>query len=212
MNYLFHLLVDLAMYSILAMSLNLVVGYCGLLTLAHAAYFALGGYAYALASLTLGWGFIPAALLGMAVAAFLSLAVSLPAWRFKGDFFVLISLAAQALMYSVLNNWNSTGADVGTLKNLTNGPFGIAAIPRPAILGIQLDTLGGICALAIALAALVGAVLWLLVRSPWGRLLKCMRDYELALRSLGKNTRRAKVEVFAVSCGISALAGSLYAS
>ena len=60
MNYLFHLLIYFDIYVIIALSLNLVVGYCGMLTLAHAGYFAVGGYAYALATLRLGWDFIPA--------------------------------------------------------------------------------------------------------------------------------------------------------
>ena len=81
MNYLLHLQIFSNIYVIVAMSLNLVVGYCGLLTLAHAGYFAIGAYTYALATLTFGCGFIWAALLAVCVAAFLSLAVSLPAWR-----------------------------------------------------------------------------------------------------------------------------------
>ena len=60
MNYLLHLLVYFDIYLIVALSLNLVVGYCGLLTLAHAGFYAVGGYAYALLSIKLGWGFMPA--------------------------------------------------------------------------------------------------------------------------------------------------------
>jgi len=77
MNYLLHLLIYFNIYATVAMSLNLVTGYCGLLTLAHAGYFALGSYAYALTSIKLGWGFIPATAMGVAVAMVLSLAVGL---------------------------------------------------------------------------------------------------------------------------------------
>jgi hypothetical protein len=74
------------------MSLNMIVGYCGLLSLAQAGYFAVGSYVYALAALKLGLGFLPALILAIGVAALLSLALSLPAWRFKGDSFVMVSL------------------------------------------------------------------------------------------------------------------------
>src|SRR3989442_328935 len=135
MNYAFHLLVYLSIYSIVSLSLNLVVGYCGLLSLAHAGYFALGCYTYALATMKLGWGWLPAAALGVAVAALLSLAISLPARRFKGDFFVLMSLAVQAGLLSLFINWGSQDAELGTWRNLTNGPFGIAGIPKPVVFG-----------------------------------------------------------------------------
>lgn len=141
MNYLLHLFIYLCIYGILAMSLNLVVGYCGLMTLAHAAYFAVGAYAYSLLSLTLHWDFVSATLAGMLIAMVLSLTVSLPAWRFKGDLFVMVSLAVQALMFSLLQNLDSPGAPLGSWQNLTNGSFGISGIPKPAFVGFQADTL-----------------------------------------------------------------------
>src|SRR4051794_20212440 len=122
MDYLLHLIVYLGIYLIVALSLNLVVGYCGLLTLAHAGYYAIGGYAYAIISLKLGWDFIPAACAGALLAAALSLAVSLPSWRLRGDFFVLASLAAQTLIAAVLINWFNPGVPLGSWANLTNGP------------------------------------------------------------------------------------------
>ena len=212
MNYLLHLLIFFNIYVIVAMSLNLVVGYCGLLTLAHAGYFAVGAYTYALATLTFGCGFICAALLAVCVAAVLSLALSLPAWRFKGDFFVMISLAIQALIFSLLYNWFVPNGPPGTWSNLTNGPFGLASISKPAIAGITLTSIGGIAVLSSLLALLVAAFVWMLVFSPWGRLLKAMRDDELAVRGLGKNTRLAKTQVMAIACGLAGLAGAIYSS
>lgn len=212
MNYIAHLLIYFSIYAILAMSLNLVTGYCGLISLAHAAYFAIGAYAYALGTITLGIGFIPAMLLGITVACLLSLAVSVPAWRFKGDFFILVSLVVQALVFGALFNWRSSASELGTWANLTNGPFGISGIPRPVIAGYAFDTMGSMCVLSLAIAAGCGVVCWLLVRSPWGRLLKAMRDDELAAKGLGKNTRLAKVHAFAFACGLAAVAGAIYAS
>jgi branched-chain amino acid transport system permease protein len=211
MNYILHLLIYFCIYAICALSLNLVIGYCGLLTLAHASYFAIGAYSYAILSLH-GWGFLPALAAAVGIAAVLSLIVSLPAWRFRGDNFVLMSLAAQTLIFSLLHNWYQPQANPGTLRNLTNGPFGLAGIPRPATLGIQLDTIGSMSVLTVVLAAICALVVWRLQSSPWGRLLQCMRDDELALRGLGKNVRRAKLEAFAISCALVAVAGVLYAS
>lgn len=212
MNYLLHLVIYFNIYVIVALSLNLVVGYCGLLTLAHSGYFAIGAYTYALATLKLGLGFIPAATLAIAVAAVLSLAVSLPAWRFKGDFFVMISLAVQTLVFSLLHNWFSPDAQPGTWANLTNGPYGLSGISKPAIGSIKFATVGSIAALSTMLALLAGLLIWLFVGSPWGRLLKAMRDDELAARGLGKNTRLAKVQAMAIACGLAALAGAIYSS
>lgn len=212
MNYLLHLVIYFNIYVIVALSLNLVVGYCGLLTLAHSGYFAIGAYTYALATLKLGFGFIPAATLAIAVAAVLSLAVSLPAWRFKGDFFVMISLAVQTLVFSLLHNWFSPGAQPGTWANLTNGPYGLSGISKPAIGSIKFATVGSIAALSTMLALLAGLLIWFFVGSPWGRLLKAMRDDELAARGLGKNTRLAKVQAMAIACGLAALAGAIYSS
>jgi branched-chain amino acid transport system permease protein len=210
-NYLLHLLVYFDIYLIVTLSLNLVVGYCGLLTLAHAGYYAVGGYTYALLSLNLGWGFVPAAIAGAALAGILSLAVSLPSWRLRGDFFVLVSLAVQALIFSALYNWYSPDAPLGSWRNLTNGPLGITGIPRPDVFGWKVVTPVGMVLFASVAAGLCAFVLWRLQSSPWGRLLLSMREDELATRGLGKNTRLAKVQAFAVSSALVAISGALYA-
>jgi len=199
-------------YVIVALSLNMVVGYCGLLTLAHAGYFAIGSYAYALLSLKLGWGFVPSVIVGAGIAAILSLAVSLPAWRLKGDFFIIVSLALQALVFSAIYNWADPGASPGTWLNLTNGPYGLTGVAKPAIFGIKFATIGCIAVVSLVLTALCLLVGWALLRSPWGRVLQSMRDDELAARGLGKNVRRFKVEAFAIACGMVAVAGAIYAS
>ena len=212
MNYFFHLTIYLCIYAIIAMSLNMVVGYSGLLTLAQAGYFAIGSYTYALATLKFGWGFLPALALGVAVASLLSLAVSLPAWRLKGDFFVMASLAVQALIFGMANNWSSTEAPFGTWKNLTNGPAGLVSVPKPAIFGIEFATVGRVALLSLVVAGVCMVLGWAWLASPWGRVLQVMRDDELAARGLGKNVRLLKIQVLAVACGMSAVGGVIYAS
>jgi branched-chain amino acid transport system permease protein len=211
MTYFIQVLIYFCIFAIAALSLNLIIGYCGLLTLAHAVYFAIGAYSYAILSLY-GWSFLPALLAAVIISSVLSLIISLPAWRFRGDNFVLMSLAAQTFFFSLLYNWYHPHAEPGTLKNLTNGPFGLAGISRPDIISIILDTNGYILGLTFALVLICALVVWRLQSAPWGRLLQCMRDDELALRGLGKNVRLAKLEAFAFSCGLVAVAGVLYAS
>ncbi len=212
MNYVIHLLIYFEIYAIVALSLNLVVGYCGMLTLAHAAYFAIGGYVYALLVITLGFSFFQALLVAVLVAGVLSLAVSLPAWRLRGDFFVLASMAVQVLVFTGIYNWFDPNFPIGTFRNLTNGSFGISGIPKAEIMGWQLSSPQRFFCLATVALLLCGFIVWRLQSSPWGRLLVSMRDDELAARGLGKNTRLLKVQAIAISSGLVAISGALYAA
>lgn len=210
MNYFFHLLIYFDVYIMVALSLNLIVGFCGMLTLAHAAYFTVGGYAYGIVASRLGLGFFPSILIAAFVAAILSLAVSLPSWRLNGDFFVLSSLAVQTLILSAIQNWYSPLSPIGSWGNLTNGPFGISGIPHPFILGLSFDTPPKYSLLATFIVIACISMIWRLKSSPWGRLLLSMRDDELATRGLGKDTRLLKVQAIAFACAFVAIAGVVY--
>jgi branched-chain amino acid transport system permease protein len=212
MGYLIHLLIYFDIYAIVALSLNLLVGYAGLLTFAHAGYFAVGAYTYALLSVVGGFGVRPASLVAVLIAAFLSLAISLPSWRLKGDFFILVSLSVQTFFFSLYYNWTKAGAPLGSWSNLTNGPFGITNIPKPAILGFRITDPGHFLVFATCIALLCAFVCWRLQASPWGRLLISMREDELACRGLGKNTRLLKVQTLALSSAFVAMAGTIYAA
>lgn len=212
MSYLFHLLVAFSIAAMLAMSINLIVGYCGRVTLAHASFMAIGAYAYALISLKLGWSFLPAAAVAAFVAAAASLFLSLPAKRFKGDQFFLLTLVVQVVVFSVARNWVSPHAPIGSLENLTNGPYGIAGVPRPRILGFTFTSGWSRSILALTIAAGCAGLCWVVLSAPLGRLLKAARDDELAARSLGKDVDKAFARAFALSCGIAGAAGAIYAS
>lgn len=211
MELIYHLIIYLNIYIILALSLNLIVGYSGMLNFSHIAFYTVGAYSYAILSLKLGLGFLPAALVGFLIAMLLSLGLSLPAWKLKGDYFVMISLAVQVLIFSMINNWQSPGSPLGTFRNLTNGPHGILNIPDIAIFGIQFESKGSVALLSTILAGIFCLVIWLLISSPWGRLLKIVRDDELAARGLGKNVRLAKIQVVAIGSGFAAVSGALFA-
>ena len=196
-DYLLHVLCLFGIYAIAAMSLNLVVGGAGLISLAHAAFLGIGAYAYAVSSIH-GLGFLPAMLAGILFAMLVSLALAIPAWRFRGDYFVLISIALQALVFSSLYNWYSAASQAGTWQNLTNGPYGIADIGRPEIFGIKFNSVGSLAALSLSLSVICAVICVLLLKSPWWRMVTAMRDDEVAARSIGKNVRVAKLQVFAV--------------
>lgn len=212
MNYFFHLVTFYCIYTLAGLSLNLVMGWLGMVSLAHAGYVALGAYSYAILSTYFNLPFIIVFPLVILVGATFGLLLSLPSWRFKGDLFIVISLAVQALIYGAIKNWYNPDAEPGSILNLTNGTFGISGIRPAHLFGIEIssDALSAM----LSIIVLVGSILFFrrLVHSPWGRTVRGLRDDELALRSLGKSIRTIKIEVFAFSGALAALAGMLYAS
>jgi branched-chain amino acid transport system permease protein len=201
MEYLLHLLIVAALYGALASALDLVVGHTGLVTLAQAAFSGLGAYASALLTLHAGWPFAAGLLAGMVLAALLSLLISLPSLRLRDDFFVLATFGFQMILFGVLDNWTS----------LTRGPLGIADIPRPSIAGWTLVSRGELAVLALGLLGGTLLVVSRLAESPFGRVLRAVRESEPFAWSLGKDTLQAKIGACAVSAALAAAAGSLYA-
>ena len=202
MTYVLHLLVLLEIYVLVAVSLNLLIGYAGLLQVAHAGYYGVGAYVSSLLALNLGIGFLPAVACGGLTAALLSVLVSVPAWRLRGDAFVLMSLSVQMALVAVFHNWTE----------LTGGPYGLSGVPGPAILGSEIDTPSGVFVVYGTMAAGGVGVLSLLKRSAFGRSLQAVRDDELAARSLGLPVRRLKVQAFAAASAFVGAAGAMYAN
>ncbi len=201
MNYLWHILVMISIYAILAASLNLVTGYSGLLSLCHAAFYGIGAYVTTLLMMRAGFGFLPAMALGAALTALISLAIAIPSLRLRGDYFVLATLGFQVIIFGVLYNWVS----------LTQGPYGIPGIPIPVILGIPVDTVFRYALLSGALAVACLVMIRAVARSPFGRLLRAVRDDEIAAAALGKNVPRIKITVFALGAAFAAVPGALFA-
>lgn len=212
MIYFIHLLVYLDIYFIVAMSLNIAVGYCGILALSQAGFFGIGAYVYALSVPAVGWGLLPACALAALIGACFSLVLSVASWRMRGDFFVLFSLAVQTIIFGVIFNWWSPGTPIGSWRNLTNGSFGISGISKPEIFGHTFESVPAVAVLFTVIAGLFLLLTRSLLVSPWGRVLKAMRDDELSTRSLGKNVRLLKVQALALSCAMVAVAGAMYAS
>jgi len=119
----------------------------------------------------------------------------------KGDYLALATLGFSFVVVSVLLNWTA----------LTRGPLGIPGIPKPEIFGLVIRSNTAFFIFALVILALTVLTIWLTVRSPFGRLLGAVRDDELGLRVLGKNTFRLKWKAMAMSAFFAGLAGSLFA-
>ena len=202
MEYLIHLAILIAIYVPLAVSLNLIVGYTGLLSVTHAAFYGVGAYATTLLMVNMGWPFIPALIIAMVLTGLLATVFGLILSRFRDDYYALVSFGFNIIVYSILLNW----------ETLTRGPLGIPGIPRPEILGFTFSTNLSFLLLAFALALIVYLVSAGIVKSSFGRVLKGIREDEKVLAVFGYNTKFFKLVIFSVTAMMAALAGGLFAT
>ncbi len=200
-NYFIHLLVLIGIYLILAVSLQLAVGYAGLLNLGHIAFYAIGAYTSALLALN-GIPFFASFILVGLVAMCFGFLVSSLTNRLAGDYFALATLGFSFVIYAAALNWT----------DLTRGPLGLPGIPKPIILGINFSSSLDFLILTTLIAAVSYLIIYRLVKSPFGKVLEATRDDELAARTIGKNTFKIKSYALAISAFFAGIAGSLYAS
>jgi len=201
MNYILHLCVLICIYGILAVSLDLVLGFAGMLSIAQAAFYGIGGYASALMAINLGTPFLVNLAAAMLCAGLVGVVVVIPIRRIKGEYLAIATFSLQVIVYSVFKNWSA----------VTGGPMGIPGIPRPIVGGIVLNTPLEFLLLALSLLVLVVLTSLVITRSPFGRVLKGLREDELLTVSFGKSAARFKVQIFALSAMFAAIAGCLYA-
>ena len=201
MEYFIHILVITGIYVILTLSLNLVVGYTGLAALGHAAFSCVGAYASSLLALNYGlspWIGLP---VGACTAGVLGLVVGAPSLRLKGDYLALATFGLGVIVYSVAKNW----------VDLTRGPMGLPGIPGFSVFGYQLSGVWAYLVLVAVFVFLTYFVLRRIVMSPFGRILKSIREDEAAALAMGKNVNKYKMIVFVVGAFFAGIAGSLYA-
>lgn len=202
MEYLINLAILFCIYGTLALSLNMVVGMAGLLSLAQAAFYGIGAYAAAIGMTELGLGFFSTLLLGMLANGILAFVVGKILSRFQGDYYAIVSAGFSVIVFSVLLNW----------KDLTNGPLGIFGIPKPEIGSFRLVSNFSYLVLCLAAVALSCGIYVLFDRSSFGRTLKALREDEQLTRLQGYNTKHFKSIVFVVSAMMSGIAGAMFAS
>lgn len=202
MEYLINLSILFCIYGMLALSLNLVVGMTGLLSLAQAAFYGVGAYAAAIGMTKLGLGFFTTVLLGIAVNGVLAFIVGKILSRFQGDYYAIVSAGLSIIVFSVLLNW----------KDLTNGPLGIFGIAKPEVMGYPLSS--NLEFLLLCLAAVVLSYIFYRTvdRSSFGRTLKALREDEQLTLSFGYHTKHYKSIIFVVSAAMSGIAGAMFAS
>lgn len=202
MEYLLHILVLVAIYATLAISLNLVVGYTGLVSVTQAAFYGIGAYTAAILMQRLGLNFFPAAALAMAGGALAAALVGSVLSRFRDDYYTLGSIGFNVIVVAVLMNWQS----------LTRGPLGIAGVARPSLFGFSLASLPAFLLLSLGVLVVVYLVAQFTVRSSFGRALQAIREDEVALQVFGYRASSFKLAVFVMAAAMAAAAGALYAS
>lgn len=201
MEYLLHLAILICIYTILAQSLSLVAGYSGQMSLAHAGFYGIGAYTTALLSVNYGIPPLFNLFVGMLLSGIIAYVVSKVAVHTIDDYYIIITLGIQVVIFSVMNNWQS----------VTNGPLGIPGIPAFSIFGFTFDDKFSFLLLAVFLAALIWFLLSNITKSPFGRMLRALSEDEIYTKSLGKDVAQAKVVSFVISGVLASVAGVLYA-
>ncbi len=188
------ILVLCAMNVLLALSLNLVMGYTGQLNLGQSAFFAIGAYVSTILIKTYGWNFWLAALAAIAAAGLVGVVLAAFAVRLRGHYLAIASLGFAVITYQVLINW----------EDVTEGVRGIYGILPPV------SNTVGLFYLIAGIALIVYALLDNLVRSPVGDTLRAIREDEISAASLGVNSAVWKAFAFGVGAAIAGLAGVFY--
>ncbi len=199
--YLLHMAILAGIYIILAVSLNLIIGYAGQVSLGHAAFYGIGAYVSTLAALNGGLPFPLALALAVLVAAACGLGLGLPTLRLKEDYLAIVTLGFGVIVDLVLLN----------MDRVTGGPDGIMGIPAPAFWGLSFRA-KPLYLVLVGLAVLLTLGLTCrLVNSYHGRALRAIRDHEVTAQVMGVNTPAYKIAIFTLAAGLAGLAGSLYA-
>src|SRR3989344_1413244 len=202
MEYLTHLAILFAIYAILALSLNLIMGYTGLLSLSHAAFYGIGAYTTAILMTQYDFNFFLSVLIGIVHAMIASFLIGLVLSKFKGDYYTLGSLGFNIIVFAVMLNW----------QDLTRGPLGIPGISRPSLFGFSFSDNFHFLLLTAFLLFLVYMAAKFITDSSFGRALKAIREDDQATEVFGYNTHHFKLAVFVIGAGLAAIAGSLFAS
>jgi branched-chain amino acid transport system permease protein len=200
-DYDFHVLIMVGILSILTMGFNLIFGYIGQLSLGHTAYYAIGAYASALATLKWGFSFWSGLLFATVVAGIFGLVIGVVALRWRSHFFVIATICFWGIIHLIIINWVS----------LTNGPVGLGNICVPSLWGMEFSSKVHFYYLVLAF---VLAVLWLtrrIIFSPIGRAFRAIHENEPLAESVGISAYRFAMLAFVIATALAGTAGSLSA-
>ncbi len=193
---------DIAAWALFAVALDLLLGYAGLLSFGHAAFW--GGSAYVAGLTAVHWGlpFPLAVLTGALFAMALAWPIGMLSVRRSGIYFAMVTLAFAQMLFFIVNQWRGlTGGENG-LQGVPGNFFGIEAVEREAFYFYY-----------AALPMIIGGmwIAWRVVHSPFGRVLVATRDNPARARALGYNVEKYRVMVFVISAGLAGVAGGLFA-
>jgi len=212
-------------YVMLALGLNIVVGFAGLLDLGFVGFYAVGAYTYALLYQWAGFGFWEALPIAGAMAALFGFLLGFPVLRLRGDYLAIVTLGFGEIIRLLLIN----------LNQYTNGPDGISGIPKPTVFGMEMQRRasepGGqtfheimgwtfqnhhmviyLYLMALVLALITLFVSTRLIRMPVGRAWEALREDEIACRSLGLNPTRIKLSAFTLGAMFAGFGGAFFAA
>ena len=194
-------MMELLCFAMFACAYNLLLGFGGMLSFGHAAFFGSAAYATAWLATARGWGTVPAIAAGVAVSALVGLMVGILAIRRRGIYFAMITLAMAQLIYFVCLEAPFTG-----------GENGLQAVPRGSLFGV-LSLKSDVVMYYLVLAAFLLQFIFIqrVVHSPFGQVLKAIRENESRAVSLGYEVNRYRLLAFVLSATIAGLAGSLKA-
>src|SRR5215211_2770511 len=197
LNYLDQIL----LYATLGLSLNLLLGYAGQVSVAHAAFGAVGGYTMGYMATTYGWNFLAGTLLGMLFAFIVGSIVALPALKLSVEYLILLTLAVSSVIIGVFTTFPELG-----------GTYGLIGLPDADVFGWSLDNPRDWVIPSLVAMLLVYAFCHRLGESSFGRVLKGLREDPLATQALGKNVFAYKVGVFGITSALAGFAGALLAA
>ena len=204
-NYYLHIAVLSLLHILLALGLNLIAGYAGQLSLAHAAFYGIGAYTTALMTLNQHWSFWLAAPIGAVVAGLVAVAIGLPTLRLKGPYFVISSMGFGEIVRLIFLNWQS----------VTRGPNGLPGIPAPDPINlgfVKLTFESRMESYYLILFVLFGVLIlyYNLVNSRIGRALRAIRNDYIAAQVMGIHIAFYRILAFAGGAALAGLTGALY--
>jgi branched-chain amino acid transport system permease protein len=188
-------------YSILCMGLNLILGFTGLLSLGHAAFYGVGAYTTAILMTRYGFGFVSAFFISAILAMLTGIVIALPTRKVRGDYFCLITLAFGEIFRLVATAW----------IDFTRGAMGIVRIPMPKIFGIAIVTETHFYYLGLGILILTYLTIRAITETRYGRAFIAIREDELAADTMGINTAMYKIMAFSIGCLFAGMAGSFLA-
>jgi len=196
-DYTIHILVQTASYAIAVFGLTVVLGLCGQINLAQAAFFGFGAYAVGLGTTDLHLNFWIALAMGTGIALVMGAFLGMTTLRLGGHYLAMVTISFQQIVTLIMVNWIP----------VTHGPDGVGNIARPPMFA----SAHAFLALCVFAMALVGYLVWRLPQTPLGRSMRAVRDNELAAGVAGVNVYRTKVAAFALSAVLGGIGGGLFA-